>query len=127
MAAKHGQSLPHLLPGEVTLLGYAADDPGDTVTLADKEALVLQLAHQIQDQQLEKALLEQGTIYTLEQIFVSNSLYSFPSSCSISDPPQSQKHVPARMQKNKLRSRSASSSRHELHTPSGRKPFVQSS
>lgn len=70
MAAKHGQSLPHLLPGEVTLFGYAANDSRDTVTLADKEALVLQLARQIQEQQLEKALLEQGTIYTLMMTFV---------------------------------------------------------
>lgn len=62
MATKHGQSLPNLHPGEVTLLGYAADDPRDTVTLEDKEALILQLAHQVQEQQLEKALLEQGTI-----------------------------------------------------------------
>lgn len=63
MAAKHGQLLPHLLPGEVTLVGYAADDTRDTVTLEDKEVQVLQLAHQLQEQQLEKALLEQGMIY----------------------------------------------------------------
>ncbi|KAJ5584443.1 uncharacterized protein N7459_004243 [Penicillium hispanicum] len=59
MAAKHGQSLPHLRPGEVTLLDYTADDSCDFVTLSDKEALVLQLANQIQEQRLEKALLEQ--------------------------------------------------------------------
>lgn len=64
MAAKHGQSLPHLLPGEVTLLDYAADDSRDTLSPSDKEALVLQLAQQSQEQQLEKALLEQGMIYT---------------------------------------------------------------
>lgn len=63
MAAKHGQSLPHLLPGEVTLLDYAADDSRDALSLSDREALVLQLAQQIQEQQLEKALLEQGTVY----------------------------------------------------------------
>jgi len=62
MAAKHGQSLPHLQTGEVTLLDYAADDSRDVVTLSDKEALVLQLYNQIQEQQLEKAFLEQGTI-----------------------------------------------------------------
>lgn len=60
MAAKHGQSLPHLQSGEVTLLDYAADDYRDVVTLSDKEALVLQLYNQIQEQQLEKAFLEQG-------------------------------------------------------------------
>ncbi|CAG8886953.1 unnamed protein product [Penicillium egyptiacum] len=59
MAAKHGQSLPHLQSGEVTLLDYSADDPRDVVTLSDKEALVLQLYNQVQEQQLEKAFLEQ--------------------------------------------------------------------
>jgi hypothetical protein len=59
MAAKHGL-LPHLQPGEVTLLNYAADDSRDVVALSDKEALVLQLYNQIQEQQLEKAVLEQG-------------------------------------------------------------------
>ncbi|KAJ6083168.1 hypothetical protein N7467_007303 [Penicillium canescens] len=58
MAAKHGL-LPHLQPGEVTLLDYAADDSRDVVTLSDKEAMVLQLYNQIQEQQLEKAVLEQ--------------------------------------------------------------------
>jgi hypothetical protein len=60
MAAKHGQSLPHLQSGEVTLLDYSADDPRDVLTLSDKEALVLQLYNQVQEQQLEKAFLEQG-------------------------------------------------------------------
>jgi hypothetical protein len=60
MAAKHDQSLPHLQSGEVTLLDYSADDPRDVVTLSDKEALVLQLYNQVQEQQLEKAFLEQG-------------------------------------------------------------------
>ncbi|KAJ5155552.1 hypothetical protein N7492_008355 [Penicillium capsulatum] len=59
MAAKHGPSLPHLRPGEVTLLDYAADDPRDVISLSEKEAQLLQLAHQIQEQRLEKALLEQ--------------------------------------------------------------------
>jgi hypothetical protein len=57
MATKLGPA--HLLPAEVTLLGYAADDPRDIAPLTDKEALVLQLANQIQEQRLEKALLEQ--------------------------------------------------------------------
>lgn len=63
MATKNGESPPHLLPAEVTLLDYAADDSRDVMTLSDKEALVLQLANQIHEQQLEKALLEQGTVY----------------------------------------------------------------
>lgn len=61
MAEKHSQPLPHLRPGEVTLLEYAADDPRDVLSLSEKEALLLQLAHQIEEQRLEKALLEQGT------------------------------------------------------------------
>lgn len=60
MAAKHGP-LPHLRSGEVTLLDYAADDARDVVTLSEKEASLLRLAHQVQEQRLEKALLEQGT------------------------------------------------------------------
>ncbi|KAJ5736330.1 uncharacterized protein N7483_001455 [Penicillium malachiteum] len=58
MAPKHGQR-PHLQPGELTLLDYATDDTHDVVTLSDKELLILQLAQQVQEQQLEKALLEQ--------------------------------------------------------------------
>lgn len=61
MATKHAQ-LPHLRLGELTLLDYAADDSRDVVTLSDQEALILQLANQFQEQQLEKALLESGTI-----------------------------------------------------------------
>ncbi|KAJ5239514.1 hypothetical protein N7468_004133 [Penicillium chermesinum] len=58
MAPKHGQ-WAHLRPEEVTLLDYAADDSRDIITLSDKEKLVLQLANQIQEQRLEKALLKQ--------------------------------------------------------------------
>lgn len=68
MAAKHGQ-LPHLRPAEVTLLDYAADDSRDIVSLSEKEQLVLQLANQIQEQRLEKALLEQGTRARSENLF----------------------------------------------------------
>lgn len=63
MATKHSSARSHLLSNELSLLEYAADDVSDIVTLSDKEALVLQLASQTQEQQLEKALLEQGTIY----------------------------------------------------------------
>ncbi|KAJ5793671.1 hypothetical protein N7457_000270 [Penicillium paradoxum] len=59
MAAKNGQVLPHLQSGEVTLLNYAADDSRDVMTLSEKEALVLQLYNQVQEQRLEKAFLEQ--------------------------------------------------------------------
>ncbi|KAL4868884.1 hypothetical protein BDV12DRAFT_168823, partial [Aspergillus spectabilis] len=53
------RSLPQLSSGEVTLLDLAADDPRDTISFSDKEALILQLYHQIQEQTLEKAVLEQ--------------------------------------------------------------------
>ncbi|EAW21407.1 centromere protein H [Aspergillus fischeri NRRL 181] len=59
MSTTRIQSLPHLSPGEVSLLDLAADDPRDVVSLSDKEALILQLYNQIQELQLEKALLEQ--------------------------------------------------------------------
>ncbi|KAF7157891.1 hypothetical protein CNMCM5623_002325 [Aspergillus felis] len=59
MSTARIQSLPQLSPGEVSLLGLAADDPRDVVSLSDKEALILQLYNQIQELELEKALLEQ--------------------------------------------------------------------
>ncbi|EAL92421.1 centromere protein H [Aspergillus fumigatus Af293] len=59
MSTTRIQSLPHLSPGEVSLLDLAADDPRDVVSLSDKEALILQLYNQIQELELEKALLEQ--------------------------------------------------------------------
>ncbi|PYI17296.1 hypothetical protein BO86DRAFT_386170 [Aspergillus japonicus CBS 114.51] len=62
MTSENLRSLPHLGPGELALLDLATDDdPRDTVLLSDKEALILQLYHQIQEQQLEKALLQQDT------------------------------------------------------------------
>ncbi|PYH77274.1 hypothetical protein BO82DRAFT_345235 [Aspergillus uvarum CBS 121591] len=61
MTSENLRSLPHLGPGELALLNLATDDPRDTVLLSDKEALILQLYHQIQEQQLEKALLQQDT------------------------------------------------------------------
>ncbi|GFF36941.1 hypothetical protein IFM46972_05057 [Aspergillus udagawae] len=59
MSTARIQSLPHLSPGEVSLLDLAADDPRDVVSLSDREALILQLYNQIQELELEKALLEQ--------------------------------------------------------------------
>lgn len=60
MATPHGSTRTHLLSNEQILLSYAADDVQDIVTLSEREELVLQLARQVQEQQLEKALLEQG-------------------------------------------------------------------
>ncbi|GIJ87773.1 hypothetical protein Asppvi_006686 [Aspergillus pseudoviridinutans] len=59
MSTARIQSLPQLSPGEVSLLDLAADDPRDVVSLSDKEALILQLYNQIQELELEKAILEQ--------------------------------------------------------------------
>jgi hypothetical protein len=60
MSSSKARGLPQLSSGEVTLLDLAADDPRDTVSFSDKEALIVQLYQQIQEQELEKALLEQG-------------------------------------------------------------------
>ncbi|KAJ5539821.1 hypothetical protein N7513_008153 [Penicillium frequentans] len=79
MAPKHGQ-WPHLRSGELTLLDYAADDTRDVTTLSEKEKLVLQLAERVQEQQLEKALLEQelepfsGNIVEEELAFAEREL-----------------------------------------------------
>ncbi|KKK12328.1 hypothetical protein P175DRAFT_0492070 [Aspergillus ochraceoroseus IBT 24754] len=59
MTSTKAHSFPSLTPGEITLLDRAGDDPRDTISFSAKEALILQLYHQIQEQQLEKALLEQ--------------------------------------------------------------------
>ncbi|KAJ0426065.1 centromere protein H (CENP-H)-domain-containing protein [Aspergillus carlsbadensis] len=59
MSSSKARSLPHLSAGEVTLLDLAADVSRDTVSFSDKEATILQLYHQIQEQELEKAILEQ--------------------------------------------------------------------
>lgn len=53
---------PQLEPDEIALLDLAADDGRrDVLSLSDKEALILRLYDQIQELDLEKALLEQGT------------------------------------------------------------------
>ncbi|KAL4949390.1 centromere protein H (CENP-H)-domain-containing protein [Aspergillus filifer] len=51
--------LSQLSSSEVTLLNLAADDPRDNVSFSDKEATIIQLYHQIQELELEKAFLEQ--------------------------------------------------------------------
>ena len=57
------QSLPNLEEGEVSLLELAADDARDVAPLSDKEAMILQLYHRVQEQKLEKALLQQGALF----------------------------------------------------------------
>lgn len=118
MAAKHGL-LPHLQPGEVTLLDYAADDSRDVVTLSDKEALVLQLYNQIQEQQLEKAVLEQGMSDSSPFISFLFSLISFSD--------KNWKHYLAKMPKNSSRSQNVSSWRRDPPTRSGGKQSTRSS
>ncbi|KAL4739682.1 centromere protein H (CENP-H)-domain-containing protein [Aspergillus similis] len=69
MTSTKARSLPQLSAGEITLLDLAADDPRDTLSFSDKEALIIQLYHQIQELELEKALLEQE----LESISANNA------------------------------------------------------
>ncbi|KAE8421846.1 centromere protein H (CENP-H)-domain-containing protein [Aspergillus pseudocaelatus] len=59
MASAKARSLPHLDSGEASLLDLAEDDLRDAVSFSDKEALILRLYNQLQEQELEKALLEQ--------------------------------------------------------------------
>lgn len=80
MSTARIQSLPHLSPGEVSLLDLAADDPRDVVSLSDKEALILQLYNQIQELELEKALLQQGT----RQFIFLSLIYLLEASTSVS-------------------------------------------
>ncbi|PWY92389.1 hypothetical protein BO70DRAFT_391799 [Aspergillus heteromorphus CBS 117.55] len=61
MTSESAPPLPHLGSGEASLLDLATDDPRDAVSLSDKEAWILQLYQQIQEQQLEQALLQQDT------------------------------------------------------------------
>jgi hypothetical protein len=67
MASTNASSLPHLVQGEVSLLDLVTDTSRDTPPLSDREVLVLQLYNQIQEQELEKALLEQGMVHGLHQ------------------------------------------------------------
>ncbi|CEL07218.1 hypothetical protein ASPCAL10381 [Aspergillus calidoustus] len=64
MSSSKARNQPHLSAGEVTLLDLAADDPRDIVSFSDKEATILQLYHQIQEQDLEKAILGQESTST---------------------------------------------------------------
>ena len=45
---------------ETALLDLAADDRRDVLSLSDKETLILRLYDQIQELELEQAVLEQG-------------------------------------------------------------------
>ena len=75
MASANAPSLPHLEPGEVSLLNLATDNPRDTLSLSDREALILQLYNQIQEQKLEKALLEQSTAHRVQFLANSSATY----------------------------------------------------
>lgn len=72
MASAKVRPLPHLDAGEASLVDFAADDPRDTVHLSEKEALILQLYEQIQEQELETALLEQGMSHWLPVLVISD-------------------------------------------------------
>jgi hypothetical protein len=73
MTSTNASSLPHLDQGEVSLLDLVTDTSRDTPPLSDREVLVLQLYNQIQEQELEKALLEQGMVHSLHQHASSQS------------------------------------------------------
>jgi hypothetical protein len=57
----HARSGPQLEPYETALLELASSDSPDQLSLSEKESQILQLYDRIQEQELEKALLEQGT------------------------------------------------------------------
>ncbi|KAL4926274.1 centromere protein H [Aspergillus undulatus] len=64
MSMSKARSHSQLSSGEVTLLDLAADDPRDNVSFSDKEAAIIQLYRQIEEQELENALLQQEPIST---------------------------------------------------------------
>lgn len=51
-----------LTEAETTLLDLAADDRREILSLSSKEELLLQLYDQIQERDLERAILEQGDL-----------------------------------------------------------------
>ncbi len=64
MASRNGVhviSHKQLEPYETALLELASIDSKDQLSLTEKESQILQLYDLIQEQELEKALLEQGT------------------------------------------------------------------
>lgn len=52
-----------LTEAETTLLDLAADDRREDLSLSSKEELLLQLYDQIQELELERAILEQGSCF----------------------------------------------------------------
>lgn len=72
------QYLPHLEEGEVSLLELAADDARDVAPLSDKETMILQLYHRVQEQKLEKALLQQSAFLSIFNLyFLVMLIYAF--------------------------------------------------
>ena len=58
--ASHTLTGANLEHPEVALLGLAADNPRDVLSLSEKERAILRLYDQIQELELEQAVLEQG-------------------------------------------------------------------
>lgn len=52
-----------LTEAETALLDLAADDRREVLSLSSKEELLLQLYDQIQELELERAILEQGILF----------------------------------------------------------------
>jgi hypothetical protein len=57
---QHASQIASLHETETALLDLAADDHRDVPSLSGKESLILQLYDQIQELELEHAVLEQG-------------------------------------------------------------------
>jgi hypothetical protein len=58
--ASHNLTGANLEHPEVALLELAADNPRDVLSLSEKEKAILRLYDQIQELELEQAVLEQG-------------------------------------------------------------------
>lgn len=57
-----------LTEAESSLLELAADDRREVLSLSSKEELLLRLYDQIQELDLERAILEQGIVITIQVI-----------------------------------------------------------
>lgn len=110
-------SLSHLEASETALLDLAGDDARDVASLSDKEDLILKLYHKSQEQQLEKALLEQRTYWHSGYMLFIVVLTLSSTSCL-------QNRRPARnlIMTMMSQTRNGNSWRHAPHTRSEGKP-----
>lgn len=92
-----------LTTAERALLDLAADDRRDTVSLAPQEELLLQLYNNIQELELERAILEQGQLRLALLVLLRRDLFITRKKIS--------KSLAPTMWKNNLQSQSANCSR----------------